>query len=100
MEDICVDAQGLGERGCGCDPGLLKRIPHVPVHHDGLPGAPDEAAGEEAEEQGHAVIPLSAAAGHVDFVEEPVDIEEWAGKLIEDEGRGEVVQEWSLRKLC
>jgi hypothetical protein len=34
---------------------------------------------------------LGAASGHVDFVEEPVDIEEWAGELIEDEGWGEVV---------
>lgn len=91
VEDMCVDAHGFREWGCSCRPGLLKRIPHVHVHNDGLPAAPDEAAGEEAEEQSHAVIPLGAAAGHVDFVEKPVDIKEWAGELIEDEGRSEVV---------
>lgn len=61
-----------------------------------LVSSPDEAAGEEREQQHHAVVPLCLAAGHVDFVQEPVDVQEGAGEFIEDEGGGVEVNERSL----
>lgn len=52
----------------------MQRGPDVLVDADGLVGAPEEAAAEEAAEEEHAVVPLGARAGHVEFVEEPVEV--------------------------
>lgn len=71
-------------------------LPHVHVDVCGLPGSPDETAEEEREEQQHPVVPLRTAAGHVDLVEEPVDVEERGRELVEDESRGVEVDEGSL----
>lgn len=73
-------------------------MPHISVDNDGLPCAPDKTAGEEDNQKHHAVVPLQFAAGHVDLVQEPVDIEAWAGELVEDECWGVVVDERSLIK--
>ncbi len=70
--------------------------PDVGVHADGLVAAPDEAAAEEGGEQQEAVVPLRAGAGHVQLVEEPVEVEEGGGELVEDEGGAVEVDEWSL----
>lgn len=71
--------------------------PDILVHSDGLVGAPDEAAGEEDEEEEEAVVQLEAGAGEIELVEEPVDVEERRGELVEDEGRGVEVDEGALK---
>ena len=71
-----IDVDRLGEWACGSGPGLLESSPHIDVDCEGSPGSPDKTAGEEYREEEHAVVPLGLAAGHVDFVEEPMDIEE------------------------
>jgi hypothetical protein len=62
----------------------------------GLVGAPDEAAAEEGDEEHDAIIQLGAGAGHVEFVKEPVEVEEGRGKLVENEGGGIEVDEGAL----
>jgi hypothetical protein len=75
---------------------LLEGVEHVHVDIYGLPGAPDETAGEEYEEEEHAVVPLERAAGHVDLVQEPVNIEEGAGELVENKSWGVKVDKGPL----
>ncbi len=75
---------------------MVQGGPDVLIDADGLVGAPDEAAGEEGDEQEDAVVELGARAGHVDLVEEPVEVEEGRGELVQDEGRAVVVDERSL----
>ena len=70
--------------------------PDVLVDADGLVGTPDEAAGEEGEEEEDAVVELGAGAGHVNFVEEPVEVEKGGGEFVEDESRPVEIDEWSL----
>lgn len=96
LEDLRVDADGALERRRGGRPCLFQGNPHVPVHQDGLPAPPENTAAEEDRQEGHAVVPLGATTGHVDLVEEPVDIEEGAGELVQDEDRGIVVEERPL----
>ena len=74
----------------------MQRGPDVLGHADGLVGAPEEAAAEEAGEEEDAVVPLGAGAGHVELVEEPVEVEEGGGELVEDEGGAVEVDEWAL----
>ena len=74
----------------------MQRGPDVLVHTDGLVGAPDEAAGEEHEEEDDPVVPLVFRAGEVDFVEEPVDVEEGGGEFVEDECWAVEIEEGSL----
>jgi hypothetical protein len=76
---------------------VVQRRPDILVDAQGLVGAPDEAAAEEGEEEQDAVVELGAGAGHVELVEEPVEIEEGGGELVEDEGAGVEVHEWTLR---
>lgn len=78
-------------------PGLFQGVPHVSVDVHGSPCTPDKTTAEEGEEEHHAVVPLKLAAGHVDLVKEPVDVEERAGELVEDEDGGVVVHERSLQ---
>ena len=59
--------------------------PHVLVDDGRLVGTPDEAAREEGEEQGDAVVQLGLGARHAELVEEPVDVEERGGELVQDE---------------
>lgn len=90
-EDLRGDVdRESGARARGI-PGLLEGVPHVPVDEGRLPGSPDEPTAEEHEEEHHAIVPLKVASGHVDLVQEPVDVEEGAGELVENEdGRVEV----------
>ncbi len=81
----------VGRRGRGA-----QAAPHVGVDDGRLPGAPDEAAGEEGHEQGDAVVELGLGAGHVELVEEPVDVEEGGGELVEDEDGGVVIEVGAL----
>lgn len=55
---------------------------YVVKNTDGLVAAPDEAAGEEGEEEDDAVVELQFRARHVEFVAEPVDVEERRGELV------------------
>ena len=71
--------------------------PAVLVDAQGLVGAPQETAAEEGGEEEDAVVPLGAGAGHVELIEEPVEVEEGGGELVEDEGGAVVVHEGSLR---
>lgn len=75
---------------------MPERIPHIFVDNNGLPRSPEQAAAEENREEHHAVVPLGAAASHVDFVKKPVNIEEGAGELIENEDGCVVVDKGSL----
>lgn len=61
-----------------------------------MPGAPDETAREEDGEEEHAVVPLKFGTGEVEFIQEPVDVEEWGGEFVENEGWGVEVYEGSL----
>lgn len=90
-EDLRRDVDGeTGDRAGGI-PGLFESVPHVPVDKDGLPRSPNKAAPEEREEQHHAIVPLEVTSSHVELIKEPVNIEEGAGELVENEhGRVEV----------
>lgn len=79
-----------------CGAGGLDSGPDVLVDAEGLVGAPDEAAREEDKEEEDAVVELEAGAGEVEFVEEPVDVEEGGGELVEDKGWGVEVDEGAL----
>jgi len=74
----------------------VQRRPDVLVDADALVGAPEEAAAEEAGEEEDAVVPLGAGAGHVEFVEEPVEVQEGGGEFVEDEGWAVEVDEGAL----
>jgi hypothetical protein len=65
-------------------------------HSTRLPGAPDQTATEEGTEKKNAVDKLSSTTGHSQLVEEPVEIEERRGELVENERWPVVVHEWSL----
>ena len=78
----------------------MKSGPDVSVDADGLVAAPYETAAEEGREEDEAVPPLLARAGHVELIEEPVEIQEGGGELVEDECRAVEVDEWSLCVLC
>ena len=52
----------------------VERGPDVCVDAERLVGAPYEAAAEEGSQEEDAVVPLGLGAGHVEFVEEPVEI--------------------------
>lgn len=79
---------------------MVECAPHVLVDAEGLVSAPAETAGEEGGEEADAVDELAFGAGEVQFVKEPVEVEEWGGELVKDEGRGVVVNEWALRRLA
>ena len=72
--------------------------PEVLVDAQGLVRAPEEAAAEEGGEQEDAVDELGHRAGHVEFVKEPVEVEERRRELVEDEGDGVEVDKWPLRE--
>lgn len=83
------------------DAGVLdvESGPNVSVDTDGLVGAPDEAAAEKGGEEEDAVVPLGPRPGHVEFVEEPVEVEEGGGELVEDKCGAVEVDEWPLEGL-
>lgn len=60
--------------------------------------APDEAAAEEGRGEESAVHSLVDRAGEVELVTEPVNVQEWARKLIQEEHRRIVVEERTLWK--
>lgn len=99
--EVGVGVRGGGRVGEGGGDVLgggaaVDGVPHVDVDDGGLPGAPDEAAAEEGDEQGDAVVKLGFGARHVELVEEPVDVEEGGGELVEDEDGRVVVEVGSL----
>ena len=57
----------------------MQSRPDILGDADRLIGAPEQAAAEEAGEQEHTVVPLRSGAGHVELVEEPVEVEEGGG---------------------
>lgn len=59
-------------------------------------GSPDQTAGEEGEEEEHAVVPLDGRACEVEFVAEPMDVEEGGGEFVEEESGGVVIEEGAL----
>lgn len=76
---ICAFARGKA--------GIMQASPYILVDAHRLIGAPQEAAREERGKQNDAVIPLSAGARHVQFVEEPVHVEKGGREFVEDKGR-------------
>jgi hypothetical protein len=89
---------GRRERGVNVFLGgrAVDRVPHVDVDDGRLVGTPDQAAEEEGDEQGDAVVQLGLGARHVELVEEPVDVEEGSGELVEDEDGGVEVEVGAL----
>lgn len=67
---------------------------------DGGDVAPDDAAGEEGEGQEGAVDGLVDAAGELELVAEPVDVEKGRGELVEEEDWCVEVDEGSLEDHC
>ena len=59
---------------------------HVIKHGEGGVRAPNKTAAEEGSKKENTVGELEVGTGSVEFVEEPVDVEERRGKFIEDEG--------------
>lgn len=55
---------------------VVQADPDVLIYSDGLVGAPEQAAAEEAREEEQAIVPLVDGTGHVQFVEEPVEVKE------------------------
>ena len=74
----------------------MQSSPDVLVDANGLVGAPEKAAAEEGGEEENAVVPLWAGAGHLKFVEEPVEVEEGRGEFVKDEGGAVEVDEGAL----
>ena len=74
----------------------MQRGPDVLIHANTLVGAPEEAAAEEAAQEKDAVVPLGAGAGHVELVEEPVEVQEGGGEFIEDECWAVEIEERAL----
>ena len=72
--------------------------PDVLRDADGLVGAPEQATAEEAGEEKDAVVPLGSGAGHVQFVEEPVEVEKGGREFVEDEGRAVEIDKGTLGK--
>ena len=70
--------------------------PAVLVYAERLVGAPQETAAEEGCKEEDPVVPLGAGAGHLKLVEEPVEVEEGGGELVEDECGAVEIDKWSL----
>lgn len=86
-----------GTLACG-EAGMMQAGPHVLVDAHRLIGAPQETAREEGGEQEDAVVPLGAGARHVQFVKEPVHVEERGRELVENKGRAVEVDKRPLRE--
>ena len=93
MRGRAVEFLNIDLRACG---DVVQGPPHVLVDPERLVGAPAKTAAEEGGEEEDAVDELALGAGKGEFVEEPVEVEEGRGELVEDEGRGVVVDEWAL----
>ena len=70
--------------------------PDVLGDADGLIGAPEQATAEEAREEKHAIVPLRTGAGHVQLIEEPVEVKKGGRELVEDESRAVEVDKRTL----
>jgi hypothetical protein len=68
----------------------------VAEDEDAVVGAPGQAAAEEGSYEAESVDELVDGARQVQFVAEPVDVQERAGELEEDKDRRVVVDEGSL----
>ena len=101
-EDVMGDGgggvDGLGDGGGdGLVGGDVEGAPDVLIDAEGGVGSPDETAAGEGGDKEHAIVPLEFGAGELELVEEPVDVEEGRGELIEDEYGAVVVEIWSLK---
>lgn len=74
----------------------MDSCPDILVDANGLVGAPNKAAGKERKQKQKSIIQLCLRSGHVEFVEEPVEVQEWGRELVEDEGAAVEVDKWSL----
>jgi hypothetical protein len=55
----------------------MQRPPHVLINSNRLVCSPAEATAEKCEQKRNAVIELRLRARHIEFVEKPVEVEEW-----------------------
>lgn len=76
----------------------VERGPDIGIDAEGLVGAPHEATAKEGGEEEDTVVPLGLGAGHVEFVEEPVEVEKRGGELVEDECRAVEIDKGSLER--
>ena len=78
---------------------VLIEVVEIAEDDDGVPDAPDETAAEEDEDEAGAVDGLVDGAGEVEFVAEPVDVEEGAAEFVEEEDGGGEVDVWPLSEI-
>ena len=71
----------------------MQGSPNIRNNAGGLVGAVNEAAGEEGNNQGDAIIKLERRACEAELVAKPVDVEEGRGQLPEDEDAAIVIEE-------
>lgn len=69
---------------------------HVPDHANRRICSVDQSARKKAQEKDTAIVKLQTRACHVDLVHKPMYIQEWCGKLPENEDTSVVVQKWAL----
>ena len=60
-----------------CSGFMVEGRPYVLIHTNRLICSPDKAAREECEEKENSIVQLGARASHVEFVKEPVEVQEW-----------------------
>ena len=98
VHDVCVGrGRCRGDEGVARDAREVHGGPEVLVDAQRLVRTPEETATEEGDEQEDAVDELGERASHVEFVEEPVEVEEGRRELVEDKRGGVEVDE---RALC
>lgn len=77
----------------------MQCCPDVLINPNALVCAPKESAAEKAGQEEDTVVPLGSRSGHVQLIEEPVEIQEGRGELVEDKCWAVEVDKWSLPYL-
>ena len=70
--------------------------PDILIYTDGLVCPPEQATREESYKQGDSINKLKFRPRHIQFIEEPVEIEEGRGELIENKCTPIKVEKGSL----
>ena len=76
---------------------MVECRPNILVYADGLVGAPDQTAGEEHEQKQDSIVELCLRSSHIQFVKEPVQVQEGSRELVQDESAAVEVDKRSLQ---
>ena len=76
----------------------MQCLPHILIHAYGLICTPDKTARKEGNQKSNAIVKLCLGTGHVEFVKEPVEVQEWRREFVEDESTAIKVYEGSLKQ--